>query len=133
MYAAVSSLTVFGVLGFVLTPAMGVPGIAAAASGGQVVNTLTLLWLDGRHRRLPRLRDVLPATLRHLTAAVGLGVVAFGLNRLAPVPLHTSVRSLAQLGAYALAAGAVYLALLAALGAPEWHEARELLRRRRGA
>jgi len=133
LIAAVSSLVVFGGLGLVLTRAMGVAGIAAAASCGQVANTLTLLWLDGRHRRLPRLRDVVPSTGRHLIAAAGLGVVAFGLNRLFPVPLHTSVRSLVQLGAYALAAGAVYLALLVAVGAPEWREAREFLRRRRAA
>ena len=75
--------------------------------GGQVANALTLLWLDGRHRRLPRLRDVLPAIARHLVAAAGLGVVGVPASTaLFPVPLHTSVRSLAQLGAYALAAGA---------------------------
>ncbi|OYW05061.1 MAG: murein biosynthesis integral membrane protein MurJ [Acidobacteria bacterium 37-71-11] len=133
LIAAVSSLVVFGSLGLVLTRTMGVAGIAAAASCGQVANTLTLVWLDGRHRRLPRLRDVLPATGRHLIAAAGLGVVAFSLNRLFPVPLHTSVRSLVQLGAFALATGAVYLALLVAVGAPEWREAREFLRRRRAA
>jgi hypothetical protein len=107
--------------------------VAAATSCGQLANAATLLWLDGRHRRLPRLLEVLPAIARHLVAAAGLGLVAFYLERLSPVPLRTSVRSLAQLSGYALVCGGVYLALLVALGSEEWKEAREFLRRRRSA
>jgi putative peptidoglycan lipid II flippase len=110
---------------------MGVRGVAGASVGGQLVNALALLWFDGRHKRLPRLGQVLPAVVRHLVAAAGLGATAFYLERLDAIPLHTSVRSLAQLGAYAVAAGSVYLLLLVVLGADEWREAREFLRRRR--
>ena len=124
---------VFFALGVTLTGPFGVRGVAAATSGGQLANAATLLWLDGRHRRLPRFSEVLPALARHVVAALGLGVAGFYLNRLAPVPLHTSVRSLAQLSCYALVCGSVYLGLLVALGAEEWREAREFLRRRRTA
>jgi putative peptidoglycan lipid II flippase len=133
LISAAVNLAVFAVFGFILPGRMGVPGVAAAASCGQVANAATLLWLDGRHRRLPRARQIAPATARHLAASAGLGVVAYLLNRTAPVPLHTSVRSLAQLVAYAAAAGGTYLALLVALGADEWREAREFMRRRRSA
>ena len=92
-----------------------------------------LLWLDGRHKRLPPARDVVPAIARHIVAAAGLGVAVFLLERAFPVPLHTSVRSLAMLGAWALAGGAVYALLLVLLGADEWREARRLIRRRLGA
>jgi putative peptidoglycan lipid II flippase len=129
--ASALNLGVFFVLGLVLTGPFGVRGVAGASVGGQLVNALALLWLDGRHKRLPRMGQVLPAVGRHLVAAAGLGATAFYLERLAAIPLHTSVRSLAQLGAYAIAAGAVYLLLLVVLGADEWREAREFLRRRR--
>jgi putative peptidoglycan lipid II flippase len=131
--ASAVNLGVFFALGLVLTGPLGVRGVAGASVGGQVANSLVLLWLDGRHRRLPRLGEVLPAVARHLVAAGGLGLVAFYLNRLAPVPLHTSIRSLAQLGAHAVVAGAAYLVLLVLLGADEWREAREFFRRRRAA
>jgi putative peptidoglycan lipid II flippase len=131
--ASAVNLGVFFVLGLALTAPFGVRGVAGASVGGQLANAAVLLYLDGRHRRLPRLRQVLPAVARHFAAAVGLGVTAFFLNRWVPVPLHTSVRSLAQLASYAGLAAFVYLGLLMALGADEWREAREFLRRRREA
>jgi putative peptidoglycan lipid II flippase len=131
--ASAVNLAVFFALGLLLTAPFGVRGVAGASVGGQFANAAVLLWLDGRHRRLPRLRQVLPGVLRHIVAAAALGVVAFYLNRLAPVPLHTSVRSLARLGSYAVVAGSAYLVVLVALGADEWREAREFLRRRRAA
>jgi len=131
--ASIVNLVVFFALGVTLTRPFGVQGVAAATSGGQLANAATLLWLDGRHRRLPRFLDVLPAVARHVIAAIGLAAVGFYLNRIAPVPLRTSVRSLAQLSCYALLCGSVYLGLLVALGSEEWREAREFLRRRRAA
>jgi putative peptidoglycan lipid II flippase len=131
--ASAANLGVFFVLGLTLTGPFGVRGVAAASVGGQVVNALVLLWLDGRHKRLPPLRDVAPAVGRHLVAAAGLGAAVFLLDRAFPVPLHTSVRSLAMLGAWAVAGGAVYALLLVVLGAEEWREAKELVRRRLGA
>ena len=131
--ASALNLGVFFVLGLVLTGPFGVRGVAGATVGGQLVNATVMLWLDGRHRRLPRLRQVAAAVTRHLVAAAGLGVTAFYLHRLAPVPLHTSVRSLAQLASYAVLAGGVYVALLVALGSDEWREAREFLRRKKAA
>ena len=131
--ASVVNLVVFFALGVALTGPFGVRGVAAATSGGQLANAAALLWLDGKVRRLPGLREVFPAVGRHLVGALGLGVVAYYLNRLAPVALRTSVRSLVQLSGYALVCGAVYLALLVALGADEWREAREFVRRRRAA
>ncbi|HVN76454.1 MAG TPA: murein biosynthesis integral membrane protein MurJ [Thermoanaerobaculaceae bacterium] len=131
--ASVVNLVVFFALGVALTAPFGVRGVAAATSGGQLANAGTLLWLDGKHRRLPRFLDVLPAVARHLAAAAALGVVGYYLNTLAPVPLRTSVRSLAHLGGYTALCGAVYVALLIGLGAEEWRDARELLRRRRSA
>ena len=128
--ASVFNVAVFYLLGLALTGPFGVRGVAAAAVGGQLANACVLLWLDGKHRRLPRAAEVMPGVARHLAAAAGLGVVAFYLNRLAPIPLHTTVRSLAQLGVYALASGGAYVALLAALGADEWREALTLARRR---
>lgn len=125
------NLVVFFGLGLLLTPPFGVRGVAGAAVGGQLANAAMLLWLDGKHRRLPRIGEVLPAVARHVVAAAGLGAVAFYLNRLAPVPLHTSVRSILQLGGYAAVAAGVYVVLLVALGADEWREAREFLARRK--
>ncbi len=129
--ASAFNVGVFFLLGLVLTPPFGVRGVAAAAVGGQLANASVLLWLDGKHKRLPRLVDVLPAIARHLVAAAGLGLVAFYLNRLAPVPLHTSARAILQLAGYASVAGGAYAILLVALGADEWREAREFLARRR--
>lgn len=129
--ASVVNLVVFFALGLSLTAPYGVRGVAAATSAGQLANAATLLWLDGRHRRLPRSREVLPAVVRHFIAAVGLGAVVLALDHLAPVPLHTSVRSLAMLAAYGLAGGAVYLGLLVVLGAEEWREVRAFWKRRR--
>jgi putative peptidoglycan lipid II flippase len=131
--ASAVNLGVFFVLGTLLTGPFGVRGVAGASVGGQIANALVLLWLDGRHRRLPPPRDVMPAIARHVLASAALGAVVFVLNRTFPVPLHTSVRSLAVLGAWALAGGSVYALVLAAIGADEWREAREFLRRRRGA
>ncbi len=131
--ASVVNLVVFFALGVALTGPFGVRGVAAATSGGQLANAATLLWLDGRHGRLPRFLEVLPAIARHLIAAAGLGLVAFYLDRLFPVPLRTSVRSLAQLSGDAVVCGAVYVAILVVLGSEEWREAREFLRRRRSA
>ena len=129
--ASVVNLAVFFTLGVALTGPLGVRGVAAAAVGGQVSNALVLLWLDSRHRRLPRLREVFPAVVRHCVAAACLGAAAFALNRLAPVPLHRSVSSVAQLGAYAVTAGAVYLGALVVLRADEWRELRAFLRQRK--
>jgi len=131
--ASAVNLGVFFVLGLALTGPFGVRGVAGASVGGQVANALVLLWLDGRHRRLPPLRDVLPAVARHIVAAAGLGATVFLLDRAFPVPLHTSVRSLAMLGAWALAGGAVYALLLILFGADEWRQAKLLIRGRRGA
>jgi len=129
--ASVVNLVVFFTLGMTLTGPFGVRGVAGATSAGQLANAATLLWLDGRHRRLPRAAEVLPAVLRHLIAAAGLAAVVFALDRFAPVPLHTSVRSVAQLGVYGLAGAAVYAGLLLALRAEEWRELRAVLARRR--
>ncbi len=129
--ASALNLGVFFVLGLVLTGPFGVRGVAGATVGGQFVNAAAMLWLDGRHHRLPRLQQVAAAVARHLVAAAGLGVTAFYLHHLAPIPLHTSIRSLGQLAGYAVLAGAVYVALLAALGSDEWREARGFLRRRK--
>ncbi len=131
--ASAVNLGVFFVLGILLTAPFGVRGVAGATVGGQLANALVLLWLDGRKKRLPRFGQISAAVGRHVVAAVGLGAVVFYLDRFAPIPLHTSVRSLAQLGAYALVAAVVYVVLLVALGAEEWREAREFLRRRRVA
>ena len=131
--ASTVNLGVFFVLGLLLTAPLGVRGVAGASVGGQIANALVLLWLDGRHKRLPPLRDVLPAVTRHVVAAAGLGVAVFMLNRVFPVPLHTSVRSLAMLGAWAVTGAAVYALLLALLGAEEWGQAQHLIRRRPGA
>ena len=131
--ASAVNLGVFFVLGLALTGPFGVRGVAGASVGGQVANALVLLWLDGRHKRLPPLRDVLPAVARHIVAAAGLGATVFLLNRAIPVPLHTSVRSLAMLGAWALAGGAVYALLLVLFGAEEWRQAKQLIRRKQGA
>ncbi len=129
--ASAVNLGVFFVLGMTLTGPLGVRGVAGASVGGQIANALVLLWFDGRHRRLPRARTVLPAVARHVVAAAGLGVTAFYIDRVAPIPLHTSVRSLAQLGAYAAVAGGIYVVLLVLLGAEEWRQVRELIRKRR--
>ncbi len=129
--ASVVNLVVFYTLGMTLTQPFGVGGVAAATSAGQVANSLVLLWLDGKHRRLPRAGAVLPAIARHLVAAGGLGAMLFVLDRVAPVPLHTSVRSLLQLGGYALVGLGVYAGLLVALRAEEWRELRAVLARRR--
>ncbi len=129
--ASVVNLVVFFALGLALTGPFGVRGVAAATSGGQLANAATLLWLDGKHRRRPGVREVLPAIGRHVAAALAVGVLAFYLNRVAPVPLRTTVGALAQLSGYAAVCGAVYLALLAVLGSEEWREAREFVRRRR--
>jgi putative peptidoglycan lipid II flippase len=131
--ASAVNLGVFMALGAVLTPEFGVRGVAGASVGGQAVNAAILLWLDGRHRRLPRLRKVMPGVARHATAAIALGVSAFYLERLAPVPLHTSIRAVAQLGAYAVLSGGAYALVLIALGADEWRQARAFLRSRREA
>jgi putative peptidoglycan lipid II flippase len=131
--ASVFNVATFYLLGVTLTGPLGVRGVAAAAVGGQLANAVVLLWLDGKHGRLPPLGDVFPAVARHVLAALGLGLVGYGLNRVAPVPLHTSVRSLVQLGTYGTAAFGTYVLLLVALGADEWRDARELLRRRRRA
>jgi len=130
--ASAVNLGVFFLLGLFLTPPFGVRGVAGASVGGQAANALILLWLDGRHKRLPPARLVVPAIARHIVAAAGLGAAVFALERAFPVPLHTSVRSLATLGSLALVGGAVYALLLALLGAEEWREARRLLRRRLG-
>ena len=61
-----STSVAFFALGSLWTPVYGVAGIAAAASAGQVVNAATLLLLNGRARRLPSARDVLPAVARHV-------------------------------------------------------------------
>lgn len=129
--ASVVNLIVFFALGVALTAPYGVRGVAAATSAGQVANALTLLWLDGRHGRLPRVADVLPAVLRHLAAACLAGVAVFALDRAVPVPLSTSVRSLALLAAYGLLGAGLYGAALVALRAPEWRELRALLASRR--
>lgn len=128
--ASIVNLAVFFSLGVTLTGPLGVRGVAAAAVGGQVFNALVLLWLDGRHRRLPRLLAVLPAVARHVLAAAVLGAVAYGLNRLAPVPWHRSVASVTQLAGYAAVAGAAYLGTLVVLRADEWRELRAFMRRR---
>jgi hypothetical protein len=60
-------------------------------------------------------------------------VAVFLLNRAFPVLLHTSVRSLAMLGAWAVTGVAVYALLLVLLGAEEWDQAKQLIRRRPGA
>jgi putative peptidoglycan lipid II flippase len=131
--ASAVNLGVFFILGSLLTGPFGVRGVAGASVGGQVANALVLLWLDGRNRRLPPPRDVMPAMARHVLAAAGLGAVVFLLNRAFPVPLHTSARSLAMLGAWALVGFAAYALILVLLGAEEWREAKELVRRRHGA
>jgi len=131
--ASVVNLAVFFVLGVTLTGPFGVGGVAAATSGGQVANAAVLLWLDGKHRRLPSARDVLPAVARHAVAAGTLGVAVFFAQRAFPVPLATSVRSITQLVAVALLGGLVYLGALVALRAPELREAKDLLLRRRAA
>ncbi|HVN32465.1 MAG TPA: murein biosynthesis integral membrane protein MurJ [Thermoanaerobaculaceae bacterium] len=128
--ASAANLGVFFVLGLILTGPFGVRGVAGASVGGQVVNALVLLWLDGRRRRLPHSRDVLPAVGRHVVAAAALGAVVSLLDRAFPIPLHTSVRSLAMLGAWALTGVAVYALVLALIGADEWREAKQFIRRR---
>src|SRR5208337_545426 len=117
-------------LGMTLTQPFGVGGVAAATSAGQVANSLVLIWLDGKHHRLPRVVTVLPAIACHAIAAAGLGAALLVLNRAVPVPLYTSVRSLFQLGVYALVGLAVYAGLLVALRAEEWRELRAVLARR---
>jgi len=129
--ASIVNLVVFFALGVTLTAPFGVRGVAAATSAGQVANAFTLLWLDGRHGRLPRIGDVLPAIVRHLGAAIAAGAVVFLLDHVRPVPLATSVRSLVLLGVYGGVGAAVYLAALVALRAPEWHELRAVIARRR--
>jgi putative peptidoglycan lipid II flippase len=129
--ASIVNLVVFFSLGIALTAPFGVRGVAAATSAGQVANALTLLWLDGRHGRLPRVGDVLPAIARHAGAALASGLVVVALEYFRPVPLATSVRSLALLGGYGVIGAAVYLGALVALRAQEWGELRRLVTRRK--
>ncbi len=128
--ASVINLVAFFVLGVLLTRPYGVAGVAAATAGGQVANALTLLWLDGRHRRLPRVREVAPALARHLLAAAGIGVTLHLAQNVAPLHLATSLRSVALLLGYAAVGAAAYALLLIALRAPEWAELRAFLARR---
>ncbi|MFH1177550.1 MAG: murein biosynthesis integral membrane protein MurJ [Acidobacteriota bacterium] len=129
--AAAANLAVFFALGQTWTTAYGVAGVAAAASAGQMVNASVLLLLAGLARRLPRAREVLPGLARHALAAAGLGAaLAISATHL-PAMAATSARSLALLGALAAGAAGLYLGLLLLLRAPEWQEARQLLRRKR--
>jgi len=129
--ASIVNLVVFFALGVTLTAPFGVRGVAAATSAGQVANALTLLWLDGRHGRLPRAADVMPAILRHAGAALAAGAAVVALERFRPVPLATSVRSLALLGVYGVIGAGVFLAVLVAVRAQEWRELRGVIARRR--
>jgi putative peptidoglycan lipid II flippase len=129
--AAALNLVAFFALGSLWTPVYGVAGIAAAASAGQVANAVALLLLNGRARRLPAARDVLPAIARHLLAAAAMGATLLGLVRVLPPATTTSVVSLTTLAILGAAGLAVYAGLLVALRAPEWRELRsEWVRRR---
>jgi peptidoglycan biosynthesis protein MviN/MurJ (putative lipid II flippase) len=124
-------LAVFFAAGSRLTGPFGAAGVAAAASLGQVANAAVLLALNRRAGRLPAAAAVLPAIARHAAAAALVLVVVRLVARAVPAPLVTGLRSLAALGLYAAIGGAVYLAALAVLRAPELREALALVRRRK--
>ncbi|MGE5236612.1 MAG: murein biosynthesis integral membrane protein MurJ [Acidobacteriota bacterium] len=128
--AATVNLIGFYLLGVVWTPRFGVAGVAAAASAGQLLNSATLLVLNGRHGRLPHLRDVGPGLARQLIAAAVLGAGLLLVLPHLPSMGVTGVRSLALLAMLAAGAVVVYTAVLFALGAEELTEARALFRRR---
>lgn len=132
LWGAAVNLAVFSACGVLWTGAHGIAGVAGATVAGQLANAVTLLILNGLGRRLPAAGEVIPASLRHLLATSALAAAAWGLMRLAPPLLATSVRSLAILSAVVVAAGAVYVLALRLLRAPELSEAVQLVRRRRG-
>jgi len=129
--AAAVNLVLFWTCGVWWTPMFGVAGVAAAASAGQAANAVVLLVLAGRKGRLPAFRQVLPGIGRHLLAAAVIGLALAILTGHLPHATTTGVRSFALLGGLALGTGAAYAALLVGLRAPEWHEVRDFLARRR--
>jgi putative peptidoglycan lipid II flippase len=131
VYASAVNLVVFAAVGSLLVTAHGIAAIAAAASLGQVANCCVLLVGNGLAGRLPKAAPVLVGVGRHVVAAAAIGVgVWAGASVLGEVQ-RTSLRDLAAIGGLAVAAVAVYVVVLMALRAPEWHEMRGLLRRRR--
>ena len=131
LVAAIGNLAVFFAAGSTLTGPFGAAGVAAAASLGQVANAAVLLALNARAGRLPAAAAVLPAVGRHAAAAALVLVVVRLVARAVPAPLVTGLRSLAALGLYAAIGGAVYLAALAVLRAPELREAWAFVRGRK--
>lgn len=129
--AAAVNLAAFWVLGNAWTASYGIAGLAAAASTGQLLNFVVLAGLNGRAGRMPSVREVVPGVARHLVAALLMGAALYGLRPYLPLRLATGAASLAVLMGAAVAAGALYLLLLVALGAPEWRELRRVLAERR--
>jgi putative peptidoglycan lipid II flippase len=114
------------VLGLVLP--FGHVGVAAATSAAGWVNALTLMIVlhrRGQFRLDERSKRVIP---RILAAALGMGVVLWGLDR-ACAPFFAGpfvTRTLAL--ALVIGFGAAVFALLAVLlGATQWREVRERL------
>lgn len=131
--AAAVNLVVFYALGLWWTPRFGIGGVAAAASAGQLANASVLLVINGLAHRLPHVRDVLPGVSRHVLASAAVGVGLWRLDAVLPPMVRTSVRSLGLLAMVMGVAALAYLGLLVAMRAPEWHELRQLLARRRKA
>jgi putative peptidoglycan lipid II flippase len=122
LISAAVNLAAFVTLGFAFTPRFGVAGLAGATSAGQLANTLTLFWLNGRAGRLPRLLPLVPAVARHLLAAGALGATVSIAAQLIPIPLSTGVRSIATLGVITVLGGGAYALVLMLVRAPEWRE-----------
>jgi putative peptidoglycan lipid II flippase len=110
---------------------LGYAGLALASSIAAAANAAYVAWSARAHHG-----PVLPprawlAWLRPTLASVALAAVGLGLVRAFPFPEVASLRALGLLGVYVGGAGVAYLAVLAALRAPEARLLSDLLVRLR--
>ncbi len=126
------NLVSFVTLGLSLRGSLGHVGIAMAISAAGVVQLAALLVLLRLKLGQLGLKSVAFSTARILVAALAMAAVGYGITRLGH--WERGGNDLANLAVYALAittSGLAYLAVLAALRAPEIEESLAALRRRR--
>jgi putative peptidoglycan lipid II flippase len=133
LWGGAANLVVFGALGWLLSGRLGHAGIALAISAAGAAQWLVLVGLLRRKLGPLGLRAMLPSVLRTGLASGAAGLVAAGLARLGHWEAGGNDLGNALVLALALAAsGLSFVAVAAALGAPEMTRVVAMVRRRLG-
>jgi putative peptidoglycan lipid II flippase len=125
------NLVTFIALSFALMGPMQHAGLAAATTAAAVVQLTALLWLLRRKSGGLGLREIGMSLVRVVTASIVMGVVVGSMARLGEWNLGgNDPRNLGVFAATVTVGALTYLAVTAALRAPELDDLRAAIRRR---